>query len=513
MAKTSPEPAAGFLRLERFYLGAACFCSGAALMVIELSAARLLAPMFGNSIYTWTALIGVILVAFSAGGYSGGRLADRRAGPEVLGWLLAAAALLTFLIPGLAVLLGPMLSDRGLVQGPVLFALLLLALPGALLGAVSPASVRLYSLTWKDSHVGGAAGTVSMLGSLGSFVGTFLSGFVLLGAFGVRAIFLGCAALLLLLALAAFALARGSRRRQAALLAAGAVAAAASLALETPTEPGVLHERESFYHHIKVTEQVEGRQSRRYLQLDSTSEGGIQTEDGALVLEYQHYWRLAVMGGEPLRRALFIGAGAFGMPCEVSREFPEAEVDVAELDPQVIDIGRQFFHLDQHPRVQAHAGDARHYLRTQTDRRWDLIFGDAYNGVHAIPPHLATREFFQLVADRLEPGGVYLMNTISAVQGPRAELLAGMLATLRGVFAHVEIFAVQGPRQLVQNVVIMASQEDRMSRLAGRRHVAGSVPARIAAAHVPRSQVPADGQVFTDDFNPVDAIIARAMLR
>ena len=44
MAKTSPEPAAGFLRLERFYLGAACFTSGAALMVIELSAARLLAP-------------------------------------------------------------------------------------------------------------------------------------------------------------------------------------------------------------------------------------------------------------------------------------------------------------------------------------------------------------------------------------------------------------------------------------------------------------------------------------
>jgi hypothetical protein len=177
MAKTFPEPAAGFLRLERFYLGAACFCSGAALMVIELSAARLLAPMFGNSIYTWTALIGVILVAFSAGGYAGGRLADRRAGPEVLGWLLAAAALLTFLIPGLAVLLGPMLSDRGLVQGPVLFALLLLALPGALLGAVSPASVRLYSLTWKDSHVGGAAGTVSMLGSLGSFVGAIGGGF------------------------------------------------------------------------------------------------------------------------------------------------------------------------------------------------------------------------------------------------------------------------------------------------------------------------------------------------
>jgi len=513
MAKTPSEPASGFLRLERFYLGAACFAAGAAMMVIEISAARLLAPVFGNSIYTWTALIGVILVAFSVGGYLGGRLADRRAGLEVLGWLLSLAALLTFLIPGLAVLIGPMLTDRGLVQGPVIFALLLLALPGALLGAISPASVRLYSLTWKDTHVGGAAGTVSMLGSLGSFVGTFLSGFVLLGAFGVRAIFLGCAGLLLLLGLAAFALARGSRKRQAVLLAAGAAAAVASLVLKSPAEDGVLHERESFYHHIKVTEEGEGRGLHRYLQLDSTSEGGINPDDGSLVLEYQHYWRLAVMGGDPLRRALFIGAGAFGMPVELARELPEAEVDVAELDPQVIEVGREYFHLDRQPRVHAHAGDARHYLRTHANQRWDMIFGDAYNGVHAIPPHLATREFFQLVADRLEPGGVYLMNTISAVQGPRSELLAGMLATLREVFAHVEVFAVQGPRKLVQNVVIMASQEDRMSRLAGRRHVAGSVQARIVAAHVPRSQVPADGSVFTDDFNPVDAIIARAMLR
>jgi MFS family permease len=81
-----------------------------------------------------------------------------------------------------------------------MISLLLFAIPGILLGAVSPAAVRFYSLTLKDTHVGAAAGTISMLGSLGSFVGTFLSGFFLLSTFGVRSIFFGTAALLLVLA-------------------------------------------------------------------------------------------------------------------------------------------------------------------------------------------------------------------------------------------------------------------------------------------------------------------------
>ena len=133
-----------------------------------------------------------------------------------------------------------------------------------------------------------------------------------------------------------------------------------------------------------------------------------------------------------------------------------------------------------------------------------MIFGDAYNGVHAIPPHLATREFFQLVSERLSADGVYLMNVISAVQGRQAELLGGMLTTLREVFPHVEVFAVQGPRQMVQNVVIMASPKERLPGITERRHTTGSLAARLAATHVPARQAPGSGVVFTDDFNPVD---------
>lgn len=501
------------LRATRIYLGSACFLAGAAMMIIEISAFRLLAPLFGNSVYTWTALIGVILIAFSAGGFIGGKLADRRAGLEVLGWLLAGASILTFFIPALHALFGERLSSTGFVAGPITISLFLFAVPGALLGAISPAAVRYYSLTQKDTHVGAAAGTISMLGSLGSFVGTFLSGFVLLANFGVRSIILGTAALLLMLALTAFVLARNPFKQQLPIILSGLLAAGISWSSGAKPGPHVIYQHESFYHHIQVAEGGESPNKRRVLNLDSTTEGGMNPDDGSLILDYQHYWRLGMLREKPIESALFIGAGAFGMPEEVSREFPKAAVDVAEIDPHVIEVGRRFFKLDEHPRVTAHAGDARHFLRVQAAKRWDLIFGDAYNGVHAIPSHLATREFFQLVSDRLNEEGAFVMNAITAVQGEHAELLGGVLATLRAVFPHVEVFAVQGSRQIVQNVILLATKKDWSPLITERFYAPSSWQHRLTQTHVTRPFLPNNGPIFTDDFNPVDAIIARGLLQ
>jgi spermidine synthase len=483
------------------------------MMVVEICAFRLLAPIFGNSVYTWTALIGVILIAFSAGGFLGGRLVDRFPRLSLLGWLLAGASLLTFLIPVLHLGFGQQFAASGMIGGSILISLFLFALPGALLGAVSPAAVRLYSLTQKDTHVGAAAGTISMLGSLGSFAGTFLSGFVLLSHFGVRGIFAGCALLLTLLAVLALVLDRAGAKALAKVTALAIIGlTSVAMANEQPAKD-VLYVRDSFYHRIEVSETGTSPHKQRLLKLDSTAEGAMNPEDGSLVMDYQHYWRLPLLKEKPeMRAALFIGAGAFGMPEALSREFPQATVDVAEIDPEVIEVGRRFFKLDEHPRVRAHAGDARRFLHERHEQKWDMIFGDAYAGVRSIPAHLVTQEFFQLIADHLTPEGIFVMNAISAVQGPRGELLAGLLTTLRAVFPHLEVFAVQGPRQMTQNVIILASRQDWKPLLTDRYYPTGSWQERLVRTHVPASQLPRLGQLFTDDFNPVDRIIARGLL-
>lgn len=524
MAKTSrptptpltSDPETRSAGLSRVFLGALCFLSWASVMVVEICAYRLLAPQFGNSVFTWTALIGVILIASSAGGYLGGWLADRRPALDMMGWLLAGSAVLVFLIPTLHGFLGPAIAAGGhLISGPVFISLLLFAVPGILLGAVSPAAVRFYSLTSRDTHVGASAGVISMLGSLGSFTGTFLSGFFLISTFGVRSIFFGVAVLLFGLAIIAFGLAKNSLRQQLPILLAGLISAGVAWGDKPQTPPDVIHEEESFYHRIRVSEAGQSPHKRRVLELDSTQEGGMNPDTGELILAYQHYWRLSQLNENlQMKRALFLGAGAFGMPNEVSRTYPEAHVDVAEIDPRVIEVGRKFFQLAQHPRVIGHAGDARRFLllHDQPEQRWDMIFGDAYNGIRAIPVHLTSQEFFQLVHDRLTEEGAFIMNVISAVQGPRGELLAGLLSTVRTVFPYVEVFGMGGSLNEPQNVILLATKTSWNARITDRFHPPGSLMERIVSNHIPPSRLPAPTLAFTDDKNPVDAIIARGLM-
>jgi spermidine synthase len=392
---------------------------------------------------------------------------------------------------------------------------ILFAVPGILLGAVSPAATRFYSLTSQDNNVGASAGVISMLGSLGSFVGTFLSGFFLLSTFGVRSIFFGVGVLLLALALIAFVLARQGLRQQVPILLTGLVTGLLCLWDQDAPAAGVLHQEESFYHRIRVTESGETPHKRRVLELDSTQEGGMNPDTGDLILAYQHYWRLALLNDQQsVKRALFLGAGAFGMPNEVSRSLPEAHVDVVEIDPAVITAGHRFFQLSDHPRVHAHAGDARRFLLLQgePEQRWDLIFGDAYNGLRAIPGHLTTQEFFQLVHDRLSDRGAFIMNVITAVRGPRSELLGGILASLRPAFAHIQVFGVGGRLDEPQNVLVLATKTDWSPYTTDRFYAPGSWQQRLVSTLIPATQLPAKATPFTDDFNPVDAIIARSLL-
>jgi spermidine synthase len=183
-----------------------------------------------------------------------------------------------------------------------------------------------------------------------------------------------------------------------------------------------------------------------------------------------------------------------------------------EIDPAVISVGRRYFKLDEHPRVHAHASDARRFLN-ESSGGYDFIFGDAYNGVQHIPSHLVTQEFFATVKSKLSPKGVFLMNVITAVEGEKSDLLAHVLPTVRKVFPHVEVFAVNGPQRGPQNVILLASQEDWSPWLDASRYVSNSWQEKFASHRLKEGMLPAERAVFTDDYNPVDAVIARQLLK
>jgi MFS family permease len=168
--------------------GTFAFIANGSLLVLELVAGRLLAPRIGVSLYTWTAIIGVVLAGISLGSWVGGKLADRRPGRSVLSllFLLSAASSLLIL---------PLTAHLNSIAMPVSWSTILQVLwlttlvfflPSVLLGTVTPMIVKL-ALSSLD-ETGRVVGRIRGAAELGAIVGVFLTGYVLISAFGTRSI-------------------------------------------------------------------------------------------------------------------------------------------------------------------------------------------------------------------------------------------------------------------------------------------------------------------------------------
>jgi spermidine synthase len=488
------------------------FFSGGAVMIVEFSGTRLLSPGFGNSLYTWTGLIGVVLVALSLGDYIGGWIIDKFQSSSPLPILFSAGGALTAAIPLLSEML-PEPQTMGVVFGPVFASMALFFFPGVVLAAITPVSIRLLSRAYGDQRIGAAAGTVGMAAALGSFVGTFASSYVLIPHFGVREIFVILGGLLIAIGVA---LAFSFRTKTGGGLWMLWLGGAGVCWLSSQPEQlasGVIHQEDTFYHRITVLDVPHGpNRTGRYLKLDSTFEGAQDVATGALLFEYQRYWRLAEVFCPDLKAAVFLGAGAFGMPEHLAARYPSAHVDVAEIDPAVIEVGRKFFRLDSFPAVAAHAEDGRRFLQ-RSPRTYDFIFGDAYNGVQYVPAHLVTREFFTLVRERLTPEGVFVMNLIGSVDGPNSEFFWRVYHSVQAALPNVTVLGVTTPDLTAQqNLIIVAGSVDVEAKIAAWRVAHAGQRSPIAALLDTRLTLPHEPKVrglFTDNRNPVEYIVAR----
>ena len=164
------------------------FMTSVCVMVLELTASRLIAKHVGSSLYTWTSVIGVVLAGITIGNFLGGWLADKFAPGKLLNWLFLVASVLC-----LSVLwLDGMMVDRVRPEGwqwptwVVWVVGIVFFLPSMSLGTISPVVA---SLALSQSRkVGVTVGNVYAWGALGSIVGTFLTGFILIDTLGTRAI-------------------------------------------------------------------------------------------------------------------------------------------------------------------------------------------------------------------------------------------------------------------------------------------------------------------------------------
>ncbi len=173
----------------------------------------------------------------------------------------------------------------------------------------------------------------------------------------------------------------------------------------------------------------------------------------------------AADAAHPVRRVAMLGGGGFSYPKYLIAHHPDVSVDVVEIDPMMVSLARRWFYLDRleiefetekNDRLRIFTEDARRFLE-ETSERYDVILNDCFVARTPVMS-LATIEAVRAIAARLNEGGLYLTNVISALRGERAELLHAVMRTLGQVFSHVYVLpGSEGLPRLVDNYVVVAS--------------------------------------------------------
>jgi spermidine synthase len=477
------------------------FLASGAILVLEIAAARLVAPFVGNSLTVYTSIIGIILGGIALGAWAGGRLADL-AGPErLLGPAFVAGGIAAVASVPVVAILGPAIAGAGQAASIVL-SLVAFALPTAILAAVAPMIVRATITAVETS--GSLVGRLSAVGTVGALVGTFLTGYVLLGLLPVRTLILGVGGLLAVVGLlVTLRLGRsGAGRVLVALVIAGAGLAVASAVLANPCE------RESAYYCIAVREDP-GRPAARTLVLDDLRHAHVTLDDPtALEFAYVRWFAAAaadLVAAQPDLVALHVGGGGFSFPRYLRSVAPGSEHVVLELDPLVLATAREELGFADDPAIDVRLGDARLTLEGVASDSADLVVGDAFGG-RSVPWHLATLEFARALDRVLAPDGVYVQNLID---GPRLAFVRAEVATLRAVFEHVAVITWSSVFEgdAGGNVVVVASHAPIDAATLATRVRAAVSGATVLAGEEALDRFTAGSPVLTDDYAPADQLM------
>jgi len=115
------------------------------------------------------------------------------------------------------------------------------------------------------------------------------------------------------------------------------------------------------------------------------------------------------------RRVLIVGLGGGSIPSALKQILPAAQIDVAEIDPAVTRVAKQYFGFTDGPRLRVAEVDGRVFVKRagREGRKYDVILLDAFDHEY-IPEHLLTKEFLAEVKLLLAPQGVLVANTFSS---------------------------------------------------------------------------------------------------
>ena len=495
----------------RRYLLFTVFVSGMTTLAAELAASRLLGNVFGTSNLVWASIIGLILIYLTAGYWLGGRWADKNPTPFAMYRVLAWGAFTLGVVPYIAqpVLRAAANAFDGfqfaVLGGAFAAVLVLFIVPITLLGTISPFAIR---LSMDDTaHAGVTSGRIYAISTLGSFIGTFLPTLLLIPTIGTTRTFLVFSLFLLFVAIAGMGI--NGQKKQAVIhlwmVAALAILAALGAGQALKNSEGQVYETESAYNYIQVI------QKNGYTMLRLNDGQGVHSIYHPGVLFYGGPWELFLVGPyfnadtnpADVQRIGIVGLAAGTAARQATAIYGGIPIDGWEIDPAIVKVGQKYFGMTM-PNLNIHIQDGRYGL-SKSPEKFDILAVDAYRPPY-IPPHMTTREFFEMAASHLTSRGVLAINVGRAPED--RSLINGLATTLATVFPSVHVMDIPGTlNSMVYATMQPTTPEDffaNLSRLSADPSAHPLLIQTMNSASVNLQPGYETTMVFTDDRAPIE---------
>lgn len=450
--------------MKKYKIELTVFFCGAIGMMLELVAARVLSPYVGSSNLIWTTIIGIMLISMSIGYSIGGKIADKKPDMNILSFLILLGAFFTSLIPIFETVLVKTMSQisDNLVFIAIVTSALIFGIPSFIVATVSPFAVKLRDSEKNHESVGKTSGRVSSLSTIGSIVGTFLAGFVLIPNLGVRTIILITTIILFLLAFIIY------DKKDVKYVCSMLVILLVLLGLNyygkvlfEKSNPDIIEDVDSEYSRIWVKQIGNSQVSYKVMQVDTGTESYINEETNEMGARYLYFYDLFDYYNKDAMSTLMVGGAAYTYPTYYLNKYQDKTIDVSEIDDKMTELAVKDFGLDiNNPRLTIYHQDGRSFLN-YTKNEYDTILIDAFKGLNA-PFELTTYEALTNAKNALNDNGMVITNILSSLEGEEEDFIKYEYATYKKVFDDVKLFKVTDAKaEERQNLILVGFKGDK----------------------------------------------------
>lgn len=434
------------------------FVEGATVMACELIGAKMTAPFFGTSLYSWASVLAVTLGGLAAGYYIGGVLTTRYPAMRLLFFILLVSGLFLFLMPWVAKITMAALAGFSLTTGLLVSLLIFLMPPIFLFGMVSP--VIIHALVNDLENTGKTAGRVYGISTVGGVINTLLMGFWIIPVFGLKgpAMLYGLLIIALTFLLVPF-------RKKAILGAVSVIILIIGIPLNKEKATAgnrslftVQHASEGLLGQVKVVDysnrmEPYGVLPLRGLLVNNTWQTVINRQDGTGMLDYTYFLAPLLSKYGKDKDALLIGLGGGTLPSIMSPY--QTNLTVVELDGRLPKLAKRYFGMPRKTNVIV--DDGRHYLYSDA-KKYDLIIFDAFQGENP-PWHLLTLETFEQVRQKLKPGAAFIIEFYGFLDGDDGLATRSVFHTLEAAGFTTQAILTGDEPGLYTNFIFIATAE------------------------------------------------------